>query len=228
MKRMKDCKRIFPIAALLVLILPAISCGIIPGSGPIPTPTLPPTFTPQPTATPTPTPEESPDISHLVLTLADLPAGFQEVSLEEFGFTPDALSNDELTVESVFVFMEYERFEFVMGLTTLLPTPADQAAFDTELGQSEEYMINSLMLGLGAVAASDPEPISGLDGIGDMATGTGVVANLESIPMHIELVVFRHGEVGAFVLAMYLEGAEPVISVQDLARLFDARIGEMF
>jgi hypothetical protein len=147
------------------------------------------------------------------------------VSLEDFGLTREALSGDDLSVESVFAFMEFTRFEFVMGFTALLETRLDQASFDAELGDTD-YLINAFVLGLGASEVLEQGEIPGLE-IGDTSAGLTVVANLEGIPMRMDMVVFRRDVIGAFVLIMYLDGDVPVIPVADVAETLDDRIVDM-
>ena len=233
---MRCRKLVFPSIVLMVVVLLTLGCDALQGL--VATPTAVPTHTPTatniPTATHTPIPSPTPttasalppDLSGLVLTLNDLPPGFQVVSLEEFGLTREALSGDGLIVESVFAFMEYERFEFSMGFTTLLPTRVDQAAFDAELAEPD-YLIEAFVVGLGATGVTEQSEIPGLD-IGDAAAGITVVAGLEGVPMRMDMLVFRDGTVGAFVVAMYLEGDTPLISIEEIARRLEARISEFF
>lgn len=222
---MKRCRWLMPV---IVLVLTLLGCDgprdLFTPPTATPTATLIPTATntalPVPTATPS-----GPALSDLVLTLADLPPGFEIVSLEDFGLTREALSGDDLTVESVFVFMEYARFEFVMGFTTLLETRLDQASFDAELGDTD-YLIDAFVLGLGASEVLEQGEIPGL-AVGDTSAGLTVVADLEGIPMRMDIVVFRRDVIGAFVLIMYLDGDVPVIPITEVAGKLDDRIVEI-
>jgi len=188
---------------------------------PTPTPTpLPPTPTPTPLP-PIPTPPS--DLSDVVLTLEDLPLGFEAVSPAEFGFTKEDLSQDDFTVESLFVFLEAEHFELVMGFTALVPTKLEQAGFDVVLRQPE-FLLESLTEGMGATDILEQKELSDLDDIGDAAGGLTVVVDMEGIPMRMDLVVFRRDIVGAFVLVMYMDGDIPVVTIDDVAGKFDDRI----
>jgi hypothetical protein len=209
---------------MLMMLACDLSQGLFPPPTPTPTPTLTPTATNTPLPTPTAT-QPGPDFEDLVVRLSDLPPGFQAVSLEEFGLTREALSGDDLTVESVFAFMEYTQFEFVMGFTTLLPTRLDQASFDAELSDPE-YLIEAFVLGLGASEILEQGEIPGLD-VGDTSAGLTVVAGLEGIPMRMDMVVFRRDVIGAFVLIMYLDGEVPLISIEEVAGKLDDRVMDM-
>lgn len=225
---MKHSKLTVPLIAMAVVMLLALACDGLGGAAPTPTaePSIMPTATQTATPAPTNTPAAPSDISSVVLTLDDLPPGFEAVSLEEWGLTRDALSNDELTIETIFAFMEYEHFEFLFGFTTLLPTRLDQASFDAELGDTD-YLIESFVMGLGASGVTEQSAIPGLDDIGDMSAGLTVVATLEGMAMRMDMVVFRKGPVGAFLLAMYLDGDTPVISIEDASLLLEAKIEEV-
>ena len=190
---------------------------------PTPTPTpLPPTPTPTPLP-PTPTPTPLLDLSNVVLTLEDLPPGFEAVPSAEFGFTKEDLSQDDLTVESLFVFLEAEHFELVIGFTTLISTGLEQAGFDAALRQPD-FLLESLIEGMGATDILEQKELSDLDDIGDAAGGLTVVANMEGIPMRTDFVVFRRDIVGAFVLVMYMDGDIPVVTIDDVAGKLDDRI----
>jgi len=222
---MKKRRKILPLIVLALAMLLTPGCDVLQGLSPAPTATPTATITPSPTNTPLPTATstpEGPGLSDLVLSLGDLPAGFQMVSPEEFGLTRESLSGDDLTVVSVFAFMEYARFEFVMGFTTLLETRLDQESFDAELGDTD-YLIEAFVLGLGASAVLEQGVIPGLE-VGDTSAGLTVVANLEEIPMRMDMVVFRRDVIGAFVLIMYLDGDVPIIPVAEVAGKLDERI----
>ena len=100
-------RRKAPFTLRLTLILAALtslSCQVTSQLFPTPTPTY--TATPTSTTTPTPTPTRTPtltptpkpDLSSVVLTLGDLPADFEELSMEDlerFGVEPFDLNFSE-------------------------------------------------------------------------------------------------------------------------------------
>jgi hypothetical protein len=47
--------------------------------------------------------------------------------------------------------------------------------------------------------------------------------NLEDIPARLEILAFRNADLGAFVFVMYLDGAQPVVPIADVARILDRR-----
>ncbi|MFZ2096525.1 MAG: toll/interleukin-1 receptor domain-containing protein [Anaerolineales bacterium] len=192
-----------------------------------PTPINTPTDTPAPTNSPTVAPTLELDLSKVVLSQKDLPSGFEEMSLAEFGLTKEDLSGDNFTVESIFAFMGAEPFELVMGFTTLLPTRLEQAGFDVALDQPE-FMMESFISGLGATDILEQKELAYLNDIGDASAGMTVVADMEGIPMRMDMAIFRRDTVGAFVLVMYLDSDVPALTVDEASNKLDDRIVEMF
>ena len=212
--------------------IPPTATPVPPTPTPVPptTPTpVPPTATPiPPTPTPvppSPTPTPLPDLSNVVLTLEDLPSGFEAMPPVELGFTEEDLSQDGFTVESLFVFLEAEHFELVMGLTALVATRLEQAGFDVALRQPD-FVLDSLIGGMGATDILEQKDLPDLDDIGDASVGVTVAADMEGIPMRMDIVPFRRDVVGAFILVMYIDGDVPIVPIGDVARMFDERIVE--
>jgi len=205
-------------------------------STPAPTATPIPTATPAHTMTPTPSPMATlpttrptaiptslPDLSDVVLTVEDLPPSFQEMSAEELGLTPESLSQENFTVESLFLFMASEQLEFVMGFTALIPTELERTGFDVVLNQPD-LLLKFFISGMGATEVLEQKALSGVDDIGDASAGLTVVADMQGIPMRMDVAVFRRDIVGAFIFVMYLDGETPLLPVGDAARKLDARV----
>lgn len=224
--------------ALAAALMATMSCGRLeellatptptPTNTPTPTPTRTPTPTPTSTSTntPTATPTPLPDISRAVVKLDDLPSGFEEIPPEELGLTNEALSGEEFQAETLFAFLEPDRLEFVIGSTTLLLTRLEQAGFDIALARPEA-LTDSFVEGFGATDIVEQAELDQMSGIGDASAGSTVVARVQNLPMRIDVAVFRRDIVGAFVVAMYLDGDEPVVTVEEVARRLDARIVEV-
>ena len=178
---------------------------------------------PPPTEEPAPMPEM--DISELILTSADFPdVAFADVSAEEMGISVDDMNTEDFTVESFFTLLESENFEMVMGFTTLVQSILDKAGFDLILNQPD-VLIDSFVGGMGDTGASEPQELPEFtDTVGDASAGLTLVANIEGIDMRIDTVVFRRDSIGSFVMIMYLDGQEPVVSLMDVATKFDERI----
>jgi len=162
------------------------------------------------------------------LMLQDLPTGFQALSGPELAELSQSLSEGDYKTESLFAFQESEHFEYVIGFTTLLATPEAQAAFDTELRQTGflEEFAKGFQQGATGIEISHKGALKNLEGIGNAIAGLGFKSNIQSIPIRIELAIFRRNQVGAFVWIMYLDGDKPVISVAQVAQKLDGRVLE--
>jgi len=125
------------------------------------------------------------DISKAVLSLEDLPPGFQALSLAELGLTKEDLSVEDFT---------------------------------------PEFMMDSFVGEMGATDILEQKELAHLNDIGDTSAGLTVVADMEGIPMRMDMAVFRRGIVGAFVLVMYIDGEVPVLTVEEVTNKLDDRI----
>lgn len=171
---------------------------------------------------------DQPQVTKPTLMLEDLPTGFQPLSGPELAELSKSLSEGDYQTESLFAFQEDEHFEYIMGFTTSLPTPEAQAAFDAELQQVDflEEFAKGFQQGAKGIEISGKGALKNLEGIGNAIAGLGFTSNIESIPVRLELVVFRREQVGAFLWIMYLDGDKPVIPVDQVAQKLDNRILE--
>lgn len=236
----------FLLLAILILFFLVLGCGPnisalfatpTPTSTPTPTPTQTftptatptntptplPTDTPTPTASPTDTPPPLADLSEITLTLDDLPAGFQEMPPADMGLSQDGLSQGGLKVQSLFTFLEPKHFEILMGFTSLLSTQLEQSGFDLSLRQPD-LLTESLIKGMGTTTILEKKPLTDVGDIGDASTGITVVADMQGIPMRIDVVVFRRGNAGAFLILMYRDKETPLISAGNVARKLSAKL----
>jgi len=169
---------------------------------------------------------EPPSATKPTLQLEDLPAGFQPLSGAELADLSQSLAEGDYHTESLFAFQETEHFEYIIGFTTALPTPEAQAAFDAELRQTDflEEFAKGFKQGAAGIGISQKGALPHLEGIGNAIAGLGMTSNIQSIPMRIDLVIFRREQVGAFLWIMYLDGDKPVIPVDQVAQKLDERI----
>jgi branched-chain amino acid transport system substrate-binding protein len=189
---------------------------------PTPTPTFTPTATPSSTPAPTetPTPLPPPPTSGVVLTLEDLPPGFEEMPETMLGNIGELLGGQDLQVEGVYAFLNLEALEVVMGFTVAVPERLDQAGFDVLAG-NPELLATFVGAGMGGAEEPEFEELTGLDGIGD--TAVGVTMLVEGQGMLADMVLFRTGELGFMLFVMYAEDSEPQVSVIELAQVLDDR-----
>ncbi len=202
---------------------------------PTPTPTLTPTFTPSPTSTSTPTtpptptftpsPTPLPDLTGAVLTLADLPAGFVEMPPEELGFSPSSFSSQGMQFASSFGYANTADMEFLFGFNYLLLGSAGKVSFDVMIN-NPDLMTQSLTTGFTSQGGSveGQETLTGLEEIGDIASGVGLVVNTGGIRMRMDVITFERGSTGSVLLVMYLDGATPPVSSASAAEKWDGKI----
>jgi hypothetical protein len=163
------------------------------------------------------------DLSEIVLTVEDLPAGFQEMEPSEMGVSKESLSQGGLKVEGLFTFLEPKRFQILMGFTSLLATKLEQSGFDMSL-REPETLSDSLIKGMGATTILEQKPLTDVDDIGDASAGITIVADMQGIPMRIDVVVFRQATIGSFIMLMYPDKDVPAISAGDAARKLAAKL----
>jgi hypothetical protein len=187
---------------------------------PTPTPTDTPSPTPSPTETPTETPTSPPPTSRAVLTLEDLPPGFEEVPATMLGDLGAQLGEQGLPVEAVYAFLNLETIEVVMGFTIAVPERMDQAGFDV-MAANPEILASFIGMGMGSEGEPEFEPLAGLDGVGDSAVG--VTMPVADQGMEADMVLFRRGELGFMLFVLYAEDSEPLVPVIDLAEVLDVR-----
>ena len=72
-----------------------------------------------------------------------------------------------------------------------------------------------------------PEPLTGLDDIGESREGSTLLSDNEEPPMRWDLLVFRRGEVAVILYIVYPDEDEAIMPFQDIARLLDDRIEEL-
>lgn len=181
------------------------------------------TPTEEPTAEPTPVPDM--DLSGLVLTPEDFPeVNFSQVSLDEMGMSVDDLNSKEFSVESFFALLEPTNFEMVMGFTTQLNSLLKRTGFDLSL-HKPETLLKAFLGGTGETDISQMEELPEFkDTVGDSSAGMTVVADMEGMGMRMDVVVFRRKSIGSLVIAMYLDGQEPPVSLMEAATKFDEKI----
>lgn len=182
----------------------------------------------EPSAAPTlePTPVPDMDLTSLVLTAADFPnVPFAAVTLEELGMSVSDLDSEEFSIESFFALLEPTNFEMVMGFTTLLQSPLNRAAFDLALNQPE-ILLKIVLGGMGDINTTAQEVLPEFnDTIGNSSAGMTVLTNMQGLNMRMDVVVFRHDSIGAFMITMYLDGQTPPVTLMDVASKFDEKIG---
>ena len=187
-------------------------------SGEVPTPSstqaLPPTQIPEL------------DISSAVLTLDDLPPGFEEFSTEELGMSMDDFSDEDLQPEKVFIFVNSQDFQMIFGFNFLLTERFDRTAFDVAMSQPE-ITLPAMVNGMGSEDVQDEKLLEGFEDVGETQIGMTMVADMEGVPVQVDVLMFRRDVVGVMLMSMVLEGQSPNITLHEMGLKLDQRIQEV-
>lgn len=217
----------------VLTILSTLGCAVTSRFAPTATPTSTSTSTPSqtpsptqtPTETPTLTPTPEPELSIPRITLDDLPSGFEEVPPEELGMDESSFSDDNLKVEEVFVFVNSTNFQMIFGFTFFLNNSLDRVSFDVDVNQPESTM-GSFVEGIGAENVKDQKILNGFEDVGNTQVAMTMVADLEGIPIRLDVLTFRRDTMGTMFMSMTIEGETPNITLHDLGLLMDQKFQE--
>jgi len=213
----------------IAVALASLACNPAAILGPTPTPTA--SSTPTPTSTPTSTPSPLPSSTPLptetaeplaLLGVEDLPPGFESVPPEDFGLEEGQEFAEGFTIGNAFAFVEPTSFEVIFGFTMPLERRLDQVGFDVAL-ERPEVLIEAFVAGLGETGYEEVAVLEGMDQIGDKSNGIGLVMFIDPLAFQVEMVIFRKGELGAFLMLMYFQGEQPSTVARELAETMAAR-----
>ena len=171
-------------------------------------------------------PKPAADLSGLVLTSQDLPAGFIEMP-------PDTLKNmvggiPNFKPASVFGYLknDNQQFQIVTGFTTQLPNKTDRTQFDAEIGQ--DTFAQEFSKGLNnsnkEYQFANVTALTLEDQIGEVSAGWRTQGKVKGVPLNVELALFRRGKIGSFVAIIYLDGSKPAVTISQAARQLDKHI----
>ncbi len=181
---------------------------------------LPPTWTPTPTLT-----EVPPDTSDWTLSSDDLPAEFEETTLQELGLgsEPD-LFEGEYPIVDIFCFIDSnDEFESIYGWTFLIVNDEDQADFDSNI-QEMDLFTDQLIDDLGVEEVIDQQALEMPEDIGDSSQAITVVARIEDVDFRFDMILFRRDSAGVYCVTIYLDGENPIVPLQYLALSLDTHI----
>jgi hypothetical protein len=227
---------VWVLASSLIALMTG-ACGVMePEATPtvaVPTVTRTPTATPEPTpvlvpqagdAIPSPTSSlmNLPPLSPLALAPEDLPTEFVRVDPGDYGFNQEDLTFQQFSVDEVFAYVTPGAGQAVVGLRVDLDTWTEKLGW--QLVVASPQILVDVFLPQADVQASPPDPLSGLEGIGESAGGFGLSAQAEGMTTRAEVVVFDREDAGAILISLRPDGQAPIISTPELARRWDRRI----
>ena len=166
---------------------------------------------------------------------AELPGNFAEIYPSGSG-----LSIADLGLEGYFgdlvVFLSADPFQMVIAGTGEL---ADLGRFNLDSNVSSAKLLEEIVRRFVAAAIEGDQDLeihdSGLmqpDGVGEVSFGAFLDAGLaeggeEVIRLRVELVVFQRGNLFGGVISYIDSGSQPLVSVEELARMLDAMMSEV-
>lgn len=165
------------------------------------------------------------DLSNLVLTLQDLPPGFTEMSSGAANF-----KNQLSKPASVFAYQKIDdkQFQLLIGCTTQLSDPMQQANFDEAI--REGTAAKAFSEGLNSNKESqftNPTALTLQDNIGEVSAGSTTQGKIRGIPMNVDFAIFRRVKIGAFMVIIDLDGMKPTITIGEAAGKLDTRMMEL-
>jgi hypothetical protein len=175
-------------------------------------------------------PTPAPDLSNLVLTLQDLPAGFTEMPPATIQKLVSGLQT--LKPASVFAYNKNDdqQFQIVVGFTTQLPNAIDRVQFDAAM--REDVFAQGVSKGLNSgnnqeVQFTNLTSLTLEEKIGEVSRGWKTQGKLQGVTMQVEIALFRRGKIGSYLIMMYLDGHKPAVTMSEVAHKLDRRIVEL-
>jgi hypothetical protein len=229
--------------AIAILAMAVLSCGTPATPTTAPQQPVAPTTAPQQPVAPTeaPAPTQPPidevptvpgDLANATLTLADLPAGFQEFSeqdLKDMGMDSETLASSfkdtlkKATPQSFKAFMntDMENFEMVMCFVLAPLTTLEKASFDVYLSDPEGAAKD-----FGEGAGSSQVEIIQMDKIGDSSVGLTFTSGEGDTKLRADVVISRNKNAVTISMVFYLDGQTPVFTVEQAAKIMNQRVGD--
>ena len=236
MKRLnRYWKSLLIVIFTLTLVLPTISgCMKVetlvatpsPTMKPIPssTPTIP--NTPTATATVPPTPDFD-RLSQAYLIPPDFPPGFGMGPTSQLRSYLEDFSTEGLSIEAVYYLENRDAGYYISGGTYALPDVDAQSAFETMLDTPNAILDGFLSLGWYSPIIEQGEITQRIE-IGDASKGHFVRYGTTSTELRrMDLLIFQSGYAGAVLMLHYPEGTEPLVTIDELARILETRINDL-
>lgn len=189
------------------------------------TPTITPSPTTTPTLTPTITPTPLPDISAARIFLNELPAGFEEIPPEELGSGQMGDGENAFQPQETFAYVNTSKFQMILGMNYFVVSQMDRVGFDLAVNQPD-IALKQLVSAMGTENVHDEKILDGLDDLGDARIGMTMIADMEGVPVQVEIVMIRRDLIGGLIMSMTFPGQPGSISLHELGKLFDQNIQE--
>ena len=184
----------------------------------------------EPDATSTIGPPSDFRLAELRSAFTGLPASFEEVEPAELELSIEALGL-EYYFSDLAVFLNADPFEGIMAASGHIGEP-ERKALDQEM--SSDAILDDLVQGFLSTGSAGQEGYelheSGLldsSTVGANSFGGYLEFTTEGTPLRVELIMFRRGNLVAVVYFLSLPGTQPSVSVQEAARMLDAKMSDI-
>ena len=162
-----------------------------------------------------------------VLYLDDLPPNFKELPAAEVGFEVGTMHAGGVFIKSAFLYANADESFTILGFTFPVGSLDERISFDREFNQPD-VLVSEAIKGfkLTAPAGTDVRKSGGPDAvsIGDKAIYYQLLVSFEGEDFLSDTIMFRQAGVAGNISTFYEMGAEPPITIGELASKFDERI----
>jgi hypothetical protein len=138
----------------------------------------------------------------------------------------DDFSDEDLQPEKVFIFVNSQDFQMIFGFNFLLTERFDRTSFDVGMSQPE-VTLPAMVSGMGSENVKDEKLLEGFEDVGETQIGMTMVADMEGVPVQVDVLMFRRDVVGVMLMSMVLEGQSPNITLHEMGSKLDQRIQEV-
>lgn len=180
-----------------------------------------------------PAPTVEIDLSSAVLTLDDLPAGFQtldEADLNSMGFSKESILKgftdilSKATAQNFVAFLNPTQTQIIVSSVIYPLTFLEEKSFDILLSSPDK--LSSLIPD--SAGAKNLQAIQGLENIGDKAGGFSFTTSTDQVLWMSDILLVRRNAAIALTYTLSPAGVQPSISVIQLATLLDTKIDRAY
>ena len=199
------------------------------------TPVVPPTRVAPPSTptSPPPTSTPAPNLATAKLSVKDLPAGFQDATVDQLkasNLTEEALENSftgigaQARIQNLAAFQHQQRAQVALGFLVFPLTATEKTALEAQLANSDSALKAWGSALVGKAGLPNAKPLAGVDKFGDKSLGLTTTTTMLGVPVRADSVMIVRGGAVAVAMSYYPAAVPPAISTADLAKLLDTRL----
>jgi hypothetical protein len=169
-------------------------------------------------------PAKLPDMSIARIYRQQLPGGFREIPMDDVAQGSMLPGNDEYLPELVFGYINQNDFHLIIGMNFLLVDAFNRLGFKQAMKDPDT--LKGLASALGGENLREVTTLETLDDLGEQRKAMSMLADVEGVPMRVNLAIFQRDVIGGIIVSMTEEGQQAKISFEKLGQLFDQRVQE--